>query len=589
MGIFKRYRIGHLFFGCFAGGIAVIFLIVIGVSYQLSANAIVSNTTGYQQKILDGLNKRLISQFGAINEMSLAISRENQLQEFLRGEGDAYTRFRKSDDMRIWLSNISFSMPIVNSIFLYMDSPPASNFQEPAQFFSLDEADESEWYKSGLNSDFFWIGQHAVMKGTQEVQVISFARKVIDITGRYRALLVLNVKAEDIQSIIRENGEYNRLLFDTGGRLITSVGDPGILMKAEDYVRVTQGNSGIKGSQVSKGEFGNRSSLLVWSQLFGSDWLLIEVTPWKQLTTGSLHIARVLMIIGIISIILVIFLTYFLTSQFTQPIYKLIRGMSAFPSSSKKPHLPEGYRNEFGLLFNGYKKLTKRIEELYRSLAEQSRRQKEVEMQALQAMINPHFLYNTLDQVNWLAIEAGQEQISRILELIGKMFRIGLSNGEGFIPIRDEMMHLACYVEIQNIRMGERIKITMDIEDGLDELYTPKLTLQPFVENSIMHGFHGKTDCLLEICARRKDGQLVFTIADNGVGIRPDWESMKPRKTGGYGIRNVIERLETYFGKPYGVTIEGLTTGGTTVTIRIPALANKPVQGGTFSVQNRNY
>jgi two-component system sensor histidine kinase YesM len=260
-----------------------------------------------------------------------------------------------------------------------------------------------------------------------------------------------------------------------------------------------------------------------------------------------------------------------------KPIGLLLQEMSRNSVNVNKISLPKGYRNEFGALFSGYRKLIERIQELYASLEDQYRRQKEAEIKALQAMINPHFLYNTLDQLNWMAIAGGQEKMSRILELMGKMFRIGLSNGESVISIRDELLHMECYMQIQQIRLGEQFVLRVDVPETMKDLSIPKMTLQPFIENAIMHGFHGKKEGTIEVCAEiTKDAVVVFRITDNGIGLRNDWQEPKKRKTGGYGIRNVRERIDIYFGGSYGLELMPNTDGpGTTVLIRIPALNNK--------------
>ncbi|GAA3333135.1 hypothetical protein GCM10020331_096020 [Ectobacillus funiculus] len=255
--------------------------------------------------------------------------------------------------------------------------------------------------------------------------------------------------------------------------------------------------------------------------------------------------------------------------------------MNDYPATFREEQLPSDYHNEFGLLFQGYRRLMNRIEELYRSLEEQHRRQRKAEILALQAMINPHFLYNTLDQVNWMAIEAGQEQISRVLELMGKMFRIGLSNGESVIRIEEELTHLECYMEIQQIRWGEGLTFTTEIPNHIKEYYIPKLTFQPFVENALMHGFHGRSTGSINIAAYEIEDDLLFTVSDNGVGIRADAEmNKKKKKTGGYGMRNVRERMESYFGHPYGIEVDSEEGKGTTISIRIPKLREKKYLGG---------
>lgn len=311
--------------------------------------------------------------------------------------------------------------------------------------------------------------------------------------------------------------------------------------------------------------------LIVWSRLRHSDWLLVEASPWRQVTQSSLRMTMALLAAGSASVLVALGFAYVMARQFTLPIRQLLRSMSGFGMQARSVQLPADYKNEFGSLFTGYRKLMERVAELYDRLESQYRKQKEAELKALQAMINPHFLYNSLDQLNWMAIEAGHKRMSHMLERMGKMFRIGLSKGESFITLREELEHAECYLQIQQIRWEEGLNYRLEMEDGLADCFVPKLTLQPFVENAILHGFHGRDRGLVTISARAEQEQLLLSVADDGIGLSPEWRSRRKGR-GGYGVRNVEERIGSYFGPPYGVRLHSGDAGGTTVEIRLPLL-----------------
>ncbi|WP_258168804.1 sensor histidine kinase [Paenibacillus sp. AR247] len=205
-------------------------------------------------------------------------------------------------------------------------------------------------------------------------------------------------------------------------------------------------------------------------------------------------------------------------------------------------------------------------------------------------MINPHFLYNTLDQLNWMALEAGQEEISRVLELMGQMFRIGLSGGESLIPIQDELLHVECYLKIQQFKRGQGLDWEIDCPEDLRQLLIPKLTLQPFVENAIVHGFHGRSHGRIVLNAVQEDRGIRIRIRDDGVGLRDDWKTRRRHPTGGYGIRNVTERIQVFFGPPFGVSLRNRTGGsGTEAEIYLPKLTQQPdLEGGRSDVDTRD-
>ncbi|TVY03319.1 sensor histidine kinase [Cohnella terricola] len=568
-----------MFFGSFAGFIIVVLVVVIGVNYRFSVREMVNSTAFYQQNNLNQLDKQLNIQMTEIENISLAISRNSNLQEYLNEAGaDSYTRFTNASRLTIDLSNIAFSMPIIQSIRVYVDDPPVSDYQGPVTYVELRNLLEEQWSETVENSDFSWIGQHVISTNKGDLPVISFARKIYTPGYEYKALVVLDIKASDIIKLIQgEEPDSNRVLLDLGLRAVTSTGD----IPAEQYRDTVQDL--IHNYNVNINDKGNiryHDSLVVWSKLFSSDWILMEVTPWSEITKGSVRTAEVLFSIGVVAVVIALIMTLIISKQFTKPIILLLKRMNSFSLGNKDKPMINDYHNEFGALFNGYSVLVDRTTELYASLKQQYRKQKEAEIQALQAMINPHFLYNTLDQLNWMAIEAGEERMSRVLELMGRMFRIGLSNGESIITVEKELTHLECYLQIQQIRWGEKLSYVIEVPEAIKALYIPKLTLQPFVENAIIHGFHGRDTGLIVITAVLSHEDVEFKISDNGVGIPANWKRQKTRNTGGYGIRNVRERMIAYYGPAYDIGISSNPNTGTLVSIRIPEMREKPASKG---------
>ncbi|GJM83725.1 hypothetical protein HMSSN139_62210 [Paenibacillus sp. HMSSN-139] len=317
-------------------------------------------------------------------------------------------------------------------------------------------------------------------------------------------MLVVHVKAKEIEKLLAgHSAPVNRMMIDTLGQQTVKTGQVPEHAELSRWINVKTDQSGYVHIGGHK-ELGD--SLLVYSKLRDSHWMLVEITSWSEITKGSFRLALVIGMIGVFAILLALLLTLYLSRQFTKPIKQLVMAMRQYfvggggpaGSGGHPVALPDDYENEFGYLFAGYRKQMEQIEELYRSLQRRYEQQRKAEIEALQANINPHFLYNMLDQLNWMAIEAGQDELSRILELMGRMFRIGLSNGNSFITIGEELEHIHCYLEIQQLRWqaggGGELDYAIDAPLSVQELFIPKLTLQPFVENAIVHGFNGRPE-----------------------------------------------------------------------------------------------
>lgn len=592
---FYRYRINFVFFIGFAGFIAIFVALTTGISYTLSAREQAGKTSLYQQGMLLGLNKQVTSQTRAVEQMSLAISLNSSFLDFLTMNGDYYARNKAREQMtRDYLTPVVNSSPALLSIQVYMDDPTLVDRTADIQYLPRGSLDNEEWYNVIDKSDFVWVGERKVATAQGLQPALSFVRQIYSKDRVNIGVLVVNIKARAVETILSEDKpSSNRVLLDSGGRLMLDTGNAAVskeittLMK--DGQLAVKPDTGYKRIRLSS-DVGSvdRNSLMVWSRSFPDDWILVELTPWSEITRGSMNLARTLVVMGGVAGLLALGLTLLLSRQFTRPIRELLQMMSSYAVGRPLQAFPTGYKNEFGSLFGGYRKLIERNETLYQKLEIQYKARHEAEIQALQAMINPHFLYNTLDQLNWMAIRADQHQISHVLELMGRMFRIVLSNGENFIPLHDELMHTECYLQIQQLKWGEGLHYTVECPEQFKHYLLPKLTVQPFVENAVIHGFHGRRSGTIRIQIQEQQEDLLLTVTDDGCGISPDWASRKHKKTGGYGIRNVMERIKALFGSDYGVVLSRIPEGGTEARILVPKLTISPTKGGEEDAENRN-
>ena len=212
---------------------------------------------------------------------------------------------------------------------------------------------------------------------------------------------------------------------------------------------------------------------------------------------------------------------------------------------------------------------------LFRSLERVERISNEkaqMEFQVLQQQINPHFLYNTLDFINWMAIKAHTEQISTAVVRLSDFFRLSLSNGVEVLTIDEELQRIQAYMDLQNMTMKGRIQYTEEVMPELKRQHIIRLILQPFIENSILHGFPDGEAGEISISGWMDEGEIYLQVSDNGKGIPEEEQERlleKPSsKYGGYGVYNVNKRLQLYYGTEYGVKYLPVRKG-TTVLIHI--------------------
>jgi two-component system, sensor histidine kinase YesM len=582
---FHRFRIDNVLFLVFVGFLTVLITLVMWISYTLSAQTQTRITYHYQQGMLNRLSNEINVQLRSVEQTSLALSLNIPFLNYLTTSGDYYDRNRaRLEVSQNYLQPIVNSSTLMQSIQVYMNNPTVTDLSSDVQFLPTSMMEKEAWHAAAEKSDSLWIGEHDVGSPQGGVPVVSFVRRLARDGGPQIGTLVLNVKIKALQQTLNEDLQgAGRLLLDSGGRLLLRTESAPHLTAVTGLLAGIDEDSGFRrvrlsGSEATPSE--ETDMLMVWTRDYREGWLLVELTPYRDIMRSSVKLASTLAVVGAVALGVAAFVTLYLSRLFTAPVRELLALMNAYSLNRTIRHARVNYRNEFGSLFAGYRRLIERVEELYVSLERQYKAQREAEIHALQANINPHFLYNTLDQVNWMAIEAGQDRISEVLELMGRMFRIGLSNGSSFITLQDELQHTECYLRIQQLKFGDGLSFVIEGGELFTECYIPKLTIQPFVENAVRHGFHGRSaGCIVIKIEPDEDGLLILVI-DDGIGLAPDWEAKRYRKTGGYGVRNVKERIEAYFGEPYGVMLTVLPDrAGTQACIRIPLLADIPGSG----------
>ena len=240
---------------------------------------------------------------------------------------------------------------------------------------------------------------------------------------------------------------------------------------------------------------------------------------------------------------------------------------------------PDPPNDEVGRLGQSFNTMIGEIGKLLDQVYVEQQKKREAEFRILQAQIKPHFLYNTLDTIHWMAQEKGATDIVGIVDALTRLFRISLSKGRDVIRLEEELEHVTSYLVIQKIRYLDKFDYTIDVDPTLLSLPVVKLTLQPLVENALYHGIKEKAGRgLLTLSARRESGALVLTVADDGAGMaRSALEALvanlhqdEEPSAHGFGVFSVHHRIRLVFGEEWGLSYRSSPGEGTTVTVRQP-------------------
>ncbi len=269
------------------------------------------------------------------------------------------------------------------------------------------------------------------------------------------------------------------------------------------------------------------------------------------------------------------------------PMRRLMREMKRFEKNTDT-FMYEGQTEcvaELHELSDSFEHMTNRIKRLMERVRSDETALRKTELKALQAQINPHFLYNTLDSIQWMCEQGNNEEAVKMVGALARLFRISISHGQELIPIKDELQHAKSYLIIQSFRYRNQFSYGFQVEPGLEEFVCNKITIQPLIENAIYHGIDRMVDegeiKITVNTAKDDDSDIIITVEDNGVGMTEEQCKKILQKersdSSGIGVKNVNDRLKIYFGKKYGITIESELDEGTVVKVRIPKITKEQV------------
>ena len=297
---------------------------------------------------------------------------------------------------------------------------------------------------------------------------------------------------------------------------------------------------------------------------------LISLMSYRDVYKSAKELKIKIGFFALIMLIVSVFLSFMLSRILTASISSLLVKINCYVNGEKMPETVK-YK-EIAELEDRFDKMIVEIDQLIEKNNIETKKLKDAEMKALQAQINPHFIYNTLDALHWHAKLEKNNYLADMICKLADFFRISLHNGENIITVREELKHVECYIAIEKMRFPELFSVEFDISDQIMEYKMPKLVLQPLVENSIKHGFESiqSGGCII-IRGRKENDMVLLEVEDNGCGIKES-PIMNGNKNSGYGVRNVHKRIVSLFGEDYGLIYEARVGGGTRVIIKMGEL-----------------
>ena len=328
---------------------------------------------------------------------------------------------------------------------------------------------------------------------------------------------------------------------------------------------------------LADGTYADDTVIYSLSSVQGGAWRVVGVSYVDELVNQNMRAMLRLSVAMAAVILAAALLTSWLLSRLLgRPLRGLAAAMERFERDADRfAYRPVGGTREVRELSNSFGHMVVRIQQLMSTVREEEVNLRKTELKALQAQINPHFLYNTLDSIAWMCEQGRSADAVSMVHALARLFRISISKGHELIPIAREIEHAESYLQIQKYRYKNRFTYEFQVDPDCLDYCCNKITLQPILENAINHGLELMVDeghITVEIC--QDGGDILFRVRDNGVGMSPEQVeailTRAPGENAGIGIRNVDDRLKIYFGREYGLHITSELDVGTCVEIRMP-------------------
>ncbi|SFT23675.1 sensor histidine kinase [Paenibacillus sp. BC26] len=579
--------------------LAYLFLIVVPAGvilygfYERSATILKDEVSRTMQQALKQAGSNLAYRLEHIEDISNSVIMNANLHEYLSvGENDQLIgiQFQVIKDLRNIVESVQSNSDVFH-VRLFVDKSKLYA-GERINFFSLESLKTGSWYEKIItqNGGIVWSGSYEQRYlDAGNARIFSAARMLRDPNqyAKVSGVLMIDVKEQmvtDILSTLQFSPGTNVYLVDPYGTIAYHPNKAlvGSTVSPEMQEALSSGSEGTLSIKLDE-----EVNDVLYATVNPTGWKLVAQGTESQLSHRAVKLTQMTGLTTLLEYIALFLLL---------PVVLLaiiVRGMNRRVKSVITTIRKEGTdtpvdfpaeTSDFLLLERSVEHMLLRVRTLVGEKYLAQIHEREAQLQALQAQINPHFLYNTLDTINWIAIGKGATDISQMIDALAKYFRLSLNKGRSIVSVEDELCLAQVYLEIQQSRFPNTFDFQVDMQPGLEAYQMPKLILQPIVENALLHGIRkakGRRGSIV-ITVREDDGELLFTVSDNGIGMEEPRAlqllSVAPsgEKSDGsgssYGLYNVNERIKLYSGDDrYGLSISSKLGIGTIVTIRFKA------------------
>ncbi|WP_127495385.1 cache domain-containing sensor histidine kinase [Paenibacillus glycanilyticus] len=568
--------------------------ILLGViSYQLSASSVRETAQDYTAELIRQVNANIQTYITSMENISMLALSNEDVRELVSEEGNNGTSSEElAREQRISASfhSIMASRKDIASINVIGYNGRFVSDREHVELNPSIRLAEQPWYTSAQEASGRIVvsSSHVQHMFKDEYDwVVSLSRELWskDQTEPRGVLLVdlnFSVINDTLNNIDLSKRGYV-FIVDESGNIVYHPQQQLIYsnLKSEKIDQVLAKGSGSFTTEEGK------TSRIYTIQDTGFGWKIVGVSYVNELIGNKREMQLSMVAAGVFCLIVGLLLAVFISRNLSRPIKQLQEHMKKVEKGIFNIRVPIGNPREIASLARTFNLMVVKIEELMSQVVREQEIKRKSELTALQAQINPHFLYNTLDSIIWMAEGKKTDEVVLMTSALARLFRSSISRGQELVPIRTEIEHVANYLTIQKIRYKDKLDFHIDVDPDIYGYRTLKVLLQPLLENAIYHGIKNRIGTgTIQVTGGKRDGYIWLEVSDNGVGMEAEAlrTILEPRRNDreskGVGVVNVHERIQLYFGKDYGLTYRSVPDEGTTVTVRIAAIEGDELAGG---------
>ena len=555
-------------------------VIVTGVSMKFTNTSIFENSSEYTHTIIQQMNQNIDSYIDYMENIAYLISSNEDVQDYLFDEKiDNEGRYRILNQLQTILDSRS---DIRNVGIISKNGRMLINDGSKSVNQDLD-LNTQEWYATALekpNGPILTSSHVQHIISGERPWVITLSRGIRDRSGsgEKEGVFFIDLNYSAISELCDQSTVGTKgyaFILDAKGNIVYHPQQQQLYNELQteniSLIMDTDEDTVLTGT-------GNDGKLYSISRSEKTGWTVVDCTNVKELLSKSRQAQSVYVLTAIILVIVALLFSRFMARSITLPIQKLRDSMKKVQEGDfGVSDVVVDSKNEIGSLTKSFDVMTHRIHELMEQNVHEQEEKRKSELKALQSQINPHFLYNTLDSIIWMAEGKKNEEVVLMTASLARLLRQSISNEDEVVPIANEVEYARGYLTIQKMRYKDKLEFQIEVDSSI--LYIPliKLVLQPIIENAIYHGLKYKeSKGLLIVKGFMKDGNAVLQVIDDGVGMDEEtlahiYDKHKVNyHSNGVGVYNVQKRLKLYYGEDYGITYTSELGKGTTATITIP-------------------